>query len=257
MKISKHHIVLFVVVILLIINYLFFKQSIYFVKGNILILFIYLILLYIAVTRVRLNYFVNSINSGSQKGISLTFDDGPNPEFTEKVLDVLKAKNVKATFFIIGKNIAGNEAILKRIDDEGHLLGNHSFGHLYWYNSLFSSTINADINKANDLIFSVLGKKPRYFRTPFGLTSPNISKALKNTDYVSIGWDLRSFDTMAKDENKLFDKLKSKVKHSSIVLLHDNNEITLNVLARFIDYCKENGIEIVSLDKMIGEKAYN
>ena len=244
-------------VCLLAINFIFFKENAVFWKLNILILLVYLVVLYVAVTRIRLNYFVKTINSGKEKGISLTFDDGPNPEFTEKILDILKAKNVTATFFIIGKNISGNEAILKRIDNEGHLVGNHSFSHLYWYNSLLPKKIKADINKANEEIFQVLAKKPRYFRTPFGLTSPNIAKALENNDYLSLGWDFRSFDTMAKDEEKLLNKLKTKAKQSSIILLHDNNAITLAVLELFIDYCQENGIEIVSLDKMIGEKAYN
>lgn len=257
MKFSKHHIVFFGVVCLLAINFFCFKENGIFWKLNILILLVYLVVLYVAVTRIRLNYFLNTINSGKEKGISLTFDDGPNTDFTEKILDILKVKNVKASFFIIGKNIAGNEAILKRIDKEGHLVGNHSFSHLYWYNSLLPKKIKADINKANDAIFEVLAKKPRYFRTPFGLTSPNIAKALENNEYISIGWDFRSFDTMAKDEEKLLNKLKTNAKQCSIVLLHDNNNITLAVLERFIDYCQENGIEIVSLDKMIGEKAYN
>lgn len=256
MKLSKHHSVFLIVALLLILNFVLFRETAFYLKLNILILFIYLVILYVGVTRVKLNYFVNAINKGKEKGISLTFDDGPNTEFTSKILDILKEKNVKASFFIIGKNILGNEALLKRINAEGHLIGNHSFRHVNFFNSLPANTIKKDINQANDIIFELIEKKPRYFRTPFGLNSPNINKALKNTDYIAIGWDLRSFDTMAKDSQKLLQKLKNKVKQSSIVLLHDNNEVTLSVLPHFIDYCKENGIEIVSLDKMIGEKAY-
>ena len=208
------------------------------------------------IEKFRLNYFSTAIHSGNQEGISLTFDDGPNPKFTEKFLDLLKKYDVKATFFIVGKNIEGNEAILKRIVNEGHIIGNHSYKHVGWYNTLSSSKILADIELCNKLIKDVTTKDLIFFRAPFGLTSPNIAKALNKSDHISIGWDFRTFDTMSKDEDQLFNKMKKNAKSSSIMLLHDNNDITYNALEKFLSYCKENGIKIVSLDEMIGIKPY-
>ncbi|MFT4644729.1 MAG: peptidoglycan/xylan/chitin deacetylase (PgdA/CDA1 family), partial [Planctomycetota bacterium] len=197
-----------------------------------------------------------SINAGLKPGISLTFDDGPNPEFTEKVLGILKRKNVTASFFIIGKNIKGNEALLKKIYTEGHIIGNHSMNHTYWFNSLPGNIIAKEIVETEQKIEEVIGVKPIFYRTPFGLTSPNVARGIKKAKVISIGWNYRSFDTMAKDEKVLLDKLIKNAKTSSIILLHDNNKFTLAVLEAFIDYCITNGIEIVSLDKMIGLQAY-
>jgi len=255
-KISKHYIILALVIIIYLLNFIFFKDKTYYWAINYSVFTVHIIILYIGVTRHRLNYFYKSINSGKKTGISLTFDDGPNSEFTEKILEILKRKNIKAAFFIIGKNIEGNENIVKQIDNEGHIIGNHSFGHKYWFNSLPSNVIAKEINKNAEILKKIIGKKPKFYRTPFGLCSPNVARGIKKTKVISIGWDFRSFDTMAKNEAKLLNKLKQNVKTSSIMLMHDNNKFTLNVLEEFIDYCFTNGIEIVSLDKMIELNAY-
>lgn len=255
-KISKHYIVLTGFLLLFVVNYLVFKDSENYWLFNTILILSLLTILYIGVTRHRLNYFYNSINEGSKPGISLTFDDGPNPEFTAKALEILQRKKVKATFFIIGKNIEGNEELLKKIHREGHLIGNHSMNHTYWFNSLPGNMIAKEIIETEQKIEAVIGKKPNYYRTPFGLTSPNVAKGIKKTNVTSIGWNFRSFDTMAKDEKVLLEKLKKNAHKSSIILLHDNNKFTLAVLEAFIDYCFTNGIKIVSLDEMIGVNAY-
>lgn len=255
-KISKHYIILTAFILLFIINYFVFKNSEnYWLFFTILILSL-ITILYIGVTRHRLNYFYHSINAGSKPGISLTFDDGPNPEYTEKVLAILKRKNVQATFFIIGKNIKGKEDLLRKIYKEGHIIGNHSMNHTYWFNSLPGSKIAKEILETEQKIEAVIGQKPNYYRTPFGLTSPNVAKGIKKAKVTSIGWNFRSFDTMAKDEKVLLNKLKKYAKNTSIALLHDNNKFTTAVLEDYIDYCFTNGIKIVSLDEMIGIKAY-
>lgn len=255
-KISKHYIILTGFILLFVLNYFAFKDSENYSLFNTILILSLLTILYIGVTRHRLNYFYDSINAGLKPGISLTFDDGPNPEFTEKVLGILKRKNVTASFFIIGKNIKGNEALLKKIYTEGHIIGNHSMNHTYWFNSLPGNIIAKEIVETEQKIEEVIGVKPIFYRTPFGLTSPNVARGIKKAKVISIGWNYRSFDTMAKDEKVLLDKLIKNAKTSSIILLHDNNKFTLAVLEAFIDYCITNGIEIVSLDKMIGLQAY-
>lgn len=255
-KITKHHFVLTAFIMLLITNYVLFKNNEYFTINIVILTIALLAILYIGVTRHRLNYFYNSINSGNKPGLSLTFDDGPNPDFTEKVLKILDKKNVKASFFIIGKNIVGNESLLQKIYDKGHIIGNHSMNHTYWFNSLPGNKIAKEIIETESKIAAIIGKKPNFYRTPFGLTSPNVAKGIKKAKVLSIGWNFRSFDTMAKDEKTLLDKLIKNAKRSSIVLLHDNNKFTLAVLEAFIDYCFTNGIKIVSLDKMIDQKPY-
>ena len=255
-KISKHYQVLLGFILLLAINFFAFENSTNYWLVNTILIVSLIIILYIGVTRHRLNYFYDSINSGSKPGLSLTFDDGPNPEFTESILAILKKKKVKASFFIIGKNIEGNESLLNKIYTNGHIIANHSMNHTYWFNVLPGSKIAEEIIATENKINEVIGVKPNFYRTPFGLTSPNVARGIKKVPVQSIGWDFRSFDTMATDEKALLSKLKKNAHKSSIILLHDNNQFTLAVLEAFINYCLTNGIKIVPLDEMIGIKAY-
>lgn len=256
MKFSKHYSVIFIVIIAFITNALLFLGTAYFYYNTLAIIILHVITLYIGVTRYRFNYFSKTYNKGNQKGLSLTFDDGPNAEFTEDILTILAKYNAPATFFVIGKNIAENEEILKKIDLQHHIIGNHSNTHNYFFNTLKADKIQQDILLCNEKIEAIIHKKPRFFRAPFGLTSPNTAKALTKLEHVSISWDFRSFDTMSKNKEMLLAKLKRNAKKSSIMLLHDNNALTASILDDFLSFCKQNGIEIVSLDKMIGEKAY-
>src|SRR4051812_41783554 len=110
---------------------------------------------------IQSDFFIKSLWKGSKerKAIAITFDDGPIASFTPKVLDLLKEHHVPAAFFVIGKNIAGNEQVLKRIDTEGHLIGNHSYSHTYWFSLNNSKSILHDLKHCDEEILRVTGKK--------------------------------------------------------------------------------------------------
>lgn len=256
MNLSKHHIVLCSTIALLLFNFVLFQHHFFYWYINGALLFIQILLIIIGVSSYRFNYFISSIHSGKEKGVSLTFDDGINAQFTPKILSILKEKNVSATFFIIGKNIKGNENLLHQIHTDKHLIGNHSFYHQNWFNSKCVQYIVEEIEKTDQAIENIIQKKVRFFRTPFGAATPNVAKALKQTQHLSIGWDFRSYDTVAKNSKDLLQKMIAKAHSSSIILLHDNNSFTTEALPLFIDYCKKNGIKIVPLDQMIHQKAY-
>src|SRR5580765_718578 len=99
----------------------------------------------------------------------LTFDDGPNSNYTPKILDILKENNIKATFFVCGKNVKKNPEILKRIADEGHLIGNHSYSHSLLKSIIFFSP---EVEKTNNMVKEIVGKTPKFYRAPYGLTMP-------------------------------------------------------------------------------------
>lgn len=199
---------------------------------------------------IQWNFFLKSTNRvplslqqlrAGTKPVALTFDDGPH-ENTLKVLDILKAEGVPATFFVIGKEIAGKEPILQRIKDEGHLLGNHTYAHnaaFYWQPARLMAE---DIKKCNELIYAATGVNPNIFRPPFGVTNPNLAKALQQLDLQSVGWTLRSMDTIAKDPEALLNKIIKNVRSNNTILLHDRCDITVAMLPELITRLREKGL---------------
>ncbi len=182
-----------------------------------------------------------------EKIVFLSFDDGPCDQFTPVILDILKRNNVKALFFCIGQHAKAYPHLVHRISDEGHLIGNHTYSH-NWKNAFKpSSIIEAETNHANNILFEITGSKPDLFRPPFGITNPSIAKMLKGSGMHSIGWDIRSFDTISKDSQKLIRRISEKLRPGSIILLHDNREITSRILNELIQTIQNKGYKIVSL----------
>jgi peptidoglycan/xylan/chitin deacetylase (PgdA/CDA1 family) len=174
------------------------------------------------------------------KQVALTFDDGP-AGYTEAILDYLRREGVPATFFLIGKNIAGREQLVKRMKAEGHSIGNHSFDHGFNFDWQSAARMQAEIERTNEAIEAVTGTPVKLFRPPYGVTNPNLAKAIRNSGMKSIGWNLRSMDTVARDEQALLDKILKKVKSGDIILLHDRCSITAAILPRLITALKERG----------------
>lgn len=131
-----------------------------------------------------------------RKVVYLTFDDGPHPPETERVLDVLCEHGARATFFLIGSKVSGNEALLRRMLEEGHALGLHTYSHAGTFPLLSFDKMLADVNEGKRAVESVAGKKISLFRPPFGVTNPTIAKVVRTLGLQTVGWDVRSFDTM-------------------------------------------------------------
>lgn len=131
-----------------------------------------------------------------RKVVYLTFDDGPHPPETERVLDVLREHGARATFFLIGSKVSGNEALLRRMLEEGHALGLHTYNHAGTFPLLSFDKMLADVNEGKRAVESVAGKKISLFRPPFGVTNPTIAKVIRTLGLQTVGWDVRSFDTM-------------------------------------------------------------
>lgn len=190
-----------------------------------------------------------------EKIIALSFDDGPT-QYTKSILEILARQQVKATFFCIGKNIEHHVETLRQIDREGHIIGNHSYIHNVSFDFWSSKKVQEDLVKTEALIEQIIGKKLIWFRPPFGVTNPNIAKAVHNLSYKTIGWSIRSFDTVNKNSDKLFLRLMNQLRPGAIVLFHDTCEVTVEVLPRFIEAVKKEGYDIVALDKYINLKPY-
>jgi len=191
----------------------------------------------------------------TQKKIAITFDDGPSP-VTLQILDVLKEYNAKATFFCIGKNIEQHPEILKKTFDCGHLIGNHSYSHSPLIDFSNQAQFTVELEQTDALIEKVIGKKPRFFRPPYGVTTPSMGRALKRSKHRVIGWNIRSFDGRLKSESLIFNRIKSRISPGSIILLHDSGQHSVGVLERLLQALREKNYEVVSLEQLLNLKAY-
>jgi len=204
------------------------------------------------------NFYIRTSCHGNRSGngIAITFDDGPMVANTERILDILKEKDIHATFFCIGKNILQTPSIAKRIDEEGHLIGNHSFEHGRFFDLQSTSSMKLELNKTDAVILNTIKKKPRFFRPPYGITNPNLARAVKEGSYETIGWSIRSLDTIIKDRNRLWRRITKNLKPGDIVLFHDYSDLTIELLPDFINHVSSTGLTIVRLDKLLNIKPY-
>lgn len=173
--------------------------------------------------------------------VMLTFDDGPNPDQTPAIIELLEKYNAKAVFFCIGKNIDRHPGIAKMITEHGHIIGSHSYDHGFWFDILSTSKVADDLRLAEKAIQNATGKKTIFFRPPYGITNPNIGRALKQFNYRVIGWNLRSLDTMIHDADKLENRVLKRIQPGTIILLHDTAPAVLPVLENLLYFLKEKG----------------
>ena len=211
-------------------------------------IFVFSIFLLIGVTTMKWNYFLNSINSTGPKKICLTFDDGPH-ENTKTILAVLKKHSIKASFFVIGKNCKAKAEILNQLKEDGHIIGNHSYSHTNNLGWARQQKLEDEINQTNLIVQEITGVKPIFYRPPFGITNPNIARAIKSTNMKSVGWRIRSFGTVIKEPKKLIERTKSRINlGGQILLMHDTCEHTATALEEIIQDCHKKGIKFVNLN---------
>ncbi|WP_422447056.1 glycerol-3-phosphate acyltransferase [Thermoanaerobacterium sp. DL9XJH110] len=194
------------------------------------------------------------------KYVALTFDDGPDPVYTPEILDILKEKNVPATFFLIGKNVEAYPDIARRIVREGHSIGNHTYTH----KSLIPLSARAtyeEIKKAEKAIEDATGIRPTLFRPPRGLYSSYATKMLRDERYTIVLWDVSAMDWAELPPKNIVANVTGRVKPGSIILLHDSGDIvtfkggnrssTVKALPEIIDNLRAGGYEFVTVDQMI------
>ncbi len=217
----------------------------------------YSLILFYGCYYVGSNFFIPIVCAAktNEKEIAITFDDGP-ASATTSILQVLKEHNIKAAFFCIGSRIAGNEHILRQLYEEGHLIGNHSFSHHFWFDMYGSAKMLADLRQMDEETNRVLGIQPKLFRPPYGVTNPNLKKAIIVGHYTPVGWSVRSMDTVIKDRDQLLEKINNKLKPGAIFLFHDTSTTTLAVLPAFLKHVKDNGYKIVRVDQLLNIQAY-
>lgn len=208
---------------------------------------------------IQWNFHFKSHNSNPnivENQIALTFDDGPHPEYTPQVLQLLKQFNAKATFFCIGKHMEQHSGLIKRILTEGHTIGNHTYSHSRVFGFFGAKKVIAELQKTNNIFTKITGKQIQMYRPAFGVTNPNIKKVIKAMGLQSIGWSIRSLDTTFLSEDTILHRTTHKLAKGDIVLFHDTSAKTIIVLERLLLILQEKNLQSVTVDQLLNIKAY-
>ncbi len=200
-----------------------------------------------------------SSGEGCGRLVALTFDDGPNPPFTEQILAILKSNGVRATFFVEGQAAEEHPDIVKLLDSEGMDVESHSYGHSQDLATADAPTFRRDLDAATKVLGAVLERQPRLYRPPFGKTSAAMLKELGDAGYTSIGWDVDSTDWQETDPSKIADAVLSKVHPGAIVLMHDgglsggnpDRIATIQALPSILTGLREGGYELTTVPEII------
>lgn len=182
-----------------------------------------------------------------KKKIALTFDDGPDSEYTPMLLDGLAERNVKATFFVIGKQAEAQPEVMERLVKEGHLIGNHTYNHVD-IRHMTASAAKEEILKANEVIAKYTGEEPCFLRPPFGSGSSSLEKEI---EMIPVLWTIDTMDWSCQNEAKICNTVYREIKENSIILMHDEYPTTVRAALRIIDKLQKDGYEFVTVDKIV------
>ncbi len=194
--------------------------------------------------------------SSGKKSVAITFDDGPDPVHTARIAAELNQLGVSATFFLIGSRIAGNEERLRSLHSEGHLLGNHSFGHEPWFDLLPTGRMKDGILETNRLVREATGLTPRMFRPPFGVTNPMVAKAVRLTGMVPVCWSIRSLDTLNRDPEVTLNRILNRLKPGTVILLHDHSRFSASHIGALVTGIRNSGYAVVPLSELLNINCY-
>ena len=182
-----------------------------------------------------------------QQYIALTFDDGPHPIYTELLLDGLKERGVRASFFLIGQNIQGNEAVVLRMKQDGHLIGNHSQNHVQ-LTGKNEEAVCRQITSTNQQICQITGQQPIYIRPPFGSWNEELECMVPMT--VAL-WDIDPLDWKVQDVNRIVSHVEEHAEDGGIILLHDVYETSVEAALEIVDRLSEKGYNFVTIDELL------
>lgn len=187
------------------------------------------------------------------KKIALTFDDGPHPRYTERILGILEKYNVKATFFVIGVNIQNYPEPLKKIYEAGHEVGNHTFLHDNG-RDLNSENARLEMEKCDNLIYESIGIRPKLFRPPRGACNDDVVDAAQSLGYSIVLWSVDTLDWKGTSSECIAQTVNSRLRGGDIILMHDytsRKNTTCDALEIIIPQLLSKGYEFVTVSELI------
>jgi polysaccharide deacetylase family sporulation protein PdaB len=201
------------------------------------------------------NAVINHVPFGGKK-VALTFDDGPDEKYTPRILDILKKNQIKATFFVIGEHAQQYPQMIKRIEQEGHAIGNHSWDHPD-LTKLSNDKIQSEIVKTDELVKSITGQAPILFRAPYGALSRDVVADATETGHRIIGWSVDTLDWDGRSVAQILRTVRKEVRPGAIILQHSaggkggNLNNTVEALPQIITYLKQKGYSFVTVPELL------
>ena len=197
--------------------------------------------------------------AAARNELALTLDDGPDPEVTPAVLDLLAAHGVRATFFCIAHRAAAQPALLRRIVDAGHSVQNHSYVHRHNFSLLGPRGFEREIGRAQQVLADLTGTLPHCFRAPAGLRNPLLDPVLHRLGLHLVSWTRRGFDTRSTSPAQVLARLGRQLGGGDILLLHDGHArrsgsgraVVLEVLPALLQRCRSAGLRLVTLQQAV------
>jgi peptidoglycan/xylan/chitin deacetylase (PgdA/CDA1 family) len=198
--------------------------------------------------------------ASAQRGeVALTIDDGPDPEVTPQVLDLLDLHGAKATFFCIAQRATAHPSLAREIVARGHSVQNHSHGHRHNFALLGPRGFEREIVRAQQVLVDITGERPSCFRAPAGLRNPFLGPVLHRLGLTLVSWTRRGFDTREADANRVLARLAGGLRGGDILLLHDGHAartpagrpVVLDVLPSLLHSCRQAGLRCVTLPQAL------
>lgn len=187
--------------------------------------------------------------------MALTFDDGPHPKYTPIILDILKEEGVSATFFAVGTNAEYYPDLIRRIESEGHELGNHTYNHNH-VGKMTRAALAEDIQRCGDAIETITGKRPRYFRPPEGVCNSDVKEICEKNGMTIVIWSVDTRDWAHTPVREICENVRCHTKTGSIILMHDfigKNSPTPEALRQIIPILRGLGYEFVTVSQLLDE----
>lgn len=179
--------------------------------------------------------------------VALTFDDGPSAAWTPALLDGLKERGVKATFFLIGENADKNPEIVKRMAEEGHLIGNHTYHHVE-LTKVSENEARLELADTSAVIVRITGKEPEYMRPPFGAWQRKLEQEIQ---MLPVLWTIDPLDWTTENQDEIVNKVVTEAEENDIILLHDCYKSSVEAGLRIVDILQEEGFVFVTVDELL------
>lgn len=207
---------------------------------------VFLLLCIFGITEYR-ERAVDAVAAADSKKIALTFDDGPHPYYTEQLLDGLKERNAKATFFVLGEHAEQYPELVRRMSEEGHLIGNHTYSHIQ-LGSQNVEKFKQELIKTNQILEELTGQEIQYVRPPYGTWDKRLEQEL---DMFPVLWSVDPLDWSTRSVDSIVRGVESRVKDNAIILLHDEYKTTVTAALRIVDELREQGYEFVTVEELL------
>ncbi len=188
--------------------------------------------------------------TAKNKYIALTFDDGPEVETTDRILNILDQYDAKATFFMLSKNATAHPDIAKRVADQGHEIANHSITHAN-LNAVNNNQVKQEITESKKQIEEVTGKTPTLFRPPYGSSNNYVETVAQETNQAIAMWSIDTYDWQHLNANRTIQTIKNEVRPGSIILMHDIHATTADAVPQIMEYLTNEGYEFVTVSELL------